>query len=568
MALQQINYTQIRGGIPNVKDFGATGDGSTDDTTSIQNAIDAATNGVIVFPYGTYLVSTLNIPNYITIEGNGSILKQSDSYTGTLLNISGSGNVQTSKNCTINNLQLYRTSIVTNTYGIVYPGPSIILNNVRTEGFDVGVYINQGQFGSAYSLKTYRCNVGLYLKPTLTGGGSNSWSFYDHQGISCVIAAVLINNQSTYPEAAIYFRNPSWLSNGGVALAVFNAQVFVDGGSPEGNANSMSSTETYDSLTIKKSSIYTNNTNLTLINLNCAEATVTPFLYLENNSTTHHDNSFGYGLSTSGQYCETDSTSFITVSGDVSVITSLGNTVLNGTISSIGNFGTVYVAQDNTYNTSSFTNEATSPLTSSLSNINGTTTSTTGYDSNQGSVGIVTFNDAGNQDTNRVRFAQITNGNYCIIGISLKSDVNTIIKFGVYGSTVQGSQKSIQLYANQWVRVYHVIGNSNISAGSYYVMYSSDGVVANISLTKLMIKSSTTSNAKLFQDFNAVLSGAYNPNIGAVNYSRANTSYPSSGTWNVGDVVYNTSPASGGYIGWVCTTAGTPGTWKTFGLIS
>lgn len=43
---------------------------------------------------------------------------------------------------------------------------------------------------------------------------------------------------------------------------------------------------------------------------------------------------------------------------------------------------------------------------------------------------------------------------------------------------------------------------------------------------------------------------------------------PVSGTWYVGDVVYNTAPTSGGYVGWVCTTAGTPGTWKTFGVIS
>lgn len=43
---------------------------------------------------------------------------------------------------------------------------------------------------------------------------------------------------------------------------------------------------------------------------------------------------------------------------------------------------------------------------------------------------------------------------------------------------------------------------------------------------------------------------------------------PTSGTYKQGDVVYNSAPASGGFVGWVCTTGGTPGTWKTFGLIS
>lgn len=43
---------------------------------------------------------------------------------------------------------------------------------------------------------------------------------------------------------------------------------------------------------------------------------------------------------------------------------------------------------------------------------------------------------------------------------------------------------------------------------------------------------------------------------------------PTTGTYNVGDIVYNSAPTAGGTIGWVCVTAGTPGTWKTFGAIA
>jgi hypothetical protein len=31
---------------------------------------------------------------------------------------------------------------------------------------------------------------------------------------------------------------------------------------------------------------------------------------------------------------------------------------------------------------------------------------------------------------------------------------------------------------------------------------------------------------------------------------------------------FTTAPAAAGNIGWVCTTAETPGTWKTFGVIA
>jgi hypothetical protein len=45
---------------------------------------------------------------------------------------------------------------------------------------------------------------------------------------------------------------------------------------------------------------------------------------------------------------------------------------------------------------------------------------------------------------------------------------------------------------------------------------------------------------------------------------------PTSGNCNVGDIVYNTAPAPGGWVGWVCTTASIPGpaVWTEFGQIN
>jgi hypothetical protein len=49
---------------------------------------------------------------------------------------------------------------------------------------------------------------------------------------------------------------------------------------------------------------------------------------------------------------------------------------------------------------------------------------------------------------------------------------------------------------------------------------------------------------------------------------RMGAAAPASGTWAVGDRVFNSAPVAGGTEGWVCVTAGTPGTWKTFGTIA
>jgi hypothetical protein len=42
---------------------------------------------------------------------------------------------------------------------------------------------------------------------------------------------------------------------------------------------------------------------------------------------------------------------------------------------------------------------------------------------------------------------------------------------------------------------------------------------------------------------------------------------PTAGKWYAGDIVWNTLPSPTAYAGWVCTAAGTPGTWKGFGQI-
>jgi hypothetical protein len=43
---------------------------------------------------------------------------------------------------------------------------------------------------------------------------------------------------------------------------------------------------------------------------------------------------------------------------------------------------------------------------------------------------------------------------------------------------------------------------------------------------------------------------------------------PSEGSYQKGDIIWNSNPRDGAYIGWVCTVTGAPGTWKPFGLIA
>jgi hypothetical protein len=68
---------------------------------------------------------------------------------------------------------------------------------------------------------------------------------------------------------------------------------------------------------------------------------------------------------------------------------------------------------------------------------------------------------------------------------------------------------------------------------------------------------------------NPKLALAVEGNIGFANRSfSSGSSAPTQGISNVGDIVWNDNPTAHGYVGWVCTVAGDPGTWLSFGAIS
>lgn len=78
------------------------------------------------------------------------------------------------------------------------------------------------------------------------------------------------------------------------------------------------------------------------------------------------------------------------------------------------------------------------------------------------------------------------------------------------------------------------------------------------------VKASTYLTPAQLQNWTCIDGNFFDGLKGKVVYANA---APSTGTWAVKDICYNTEPASGEYVGWICTVAGTSGTWKGFGLI-
>ena len=80
MSLTKVSNSMITGAPVNIFDYGAVGDGVTDDTIAIQAALTYANSirGVVIIPPGTFLISSTLVPLNANIRGDGGKIK----YTG------------------------------------------------------------------------------------------------------------------------------------------------------------------------------------------------------------------------------------------------------------------------------------------------------------------------------------------------------------------------------------------------------------------------------------------------------------------------------------------------------
>ena len=194
-----------------VKDFGAQGDGSTDDSASIAKAItySSSNQACILFPHGTYMISsTILIPAHTCLRGEpnfsnvpgGSVIQAQSGFTGEMVNDLPQPGIPNPYSIFIEGLTfdgnnksalhgihlgstpagdqhgsfwtLIRNVTVSNVHGYgvwIYGGTTVTLDNVVVEYYDgaYGIMMNGGfdqkVYGSTteWSGSAYSAGIGL-----------------------------------------------------------------------------------------------------------------------------------------------------------------------------------------------------------------------------------------------------------------------------------------------------------------------------------------------------------------------------------------------------------------------
>jgi hypothetical protein len=209
-----------------VKDFGAVGDGTTDDTTAFTNAI--ATGKQVYVPKGTYLIN-ITIANRTVIYGDGSTVSILKPFSATNPIVIYSYTAMTTPSPTsywnyhsvVRDLGFYGTGAANGQIGFsfgtkgagTYTANAEFAGNVQFydcffKNITKGVQFPFGNIGTAfYSCGFQSCYYGVYMLNNKSGSGSGM-----HAGNK-----YFYNSEFSYNTCAVYLNNTQ-SGFGGVAF--------------------------------------------------------------------------------------------------------------------------------------------------------------------------------------------------------------------------------------------------------------------------------------------------------------------------------------------------------------
>lgn len=508
MSLTKVSYSMIIGAPVTPQDFGAVGDGVANDTAALQAMF--ATNKPWYIPYtsGGYLVNDILAPK-ASGECAGFLLADTG-YANLVVDITGLGY---QPNVKITGLDVRcKSTRTSNSVGIRINSPSVVLDRCKATAFDYGIQV------WSYSVMLLNCNANM-CKTNLSAYAPSSTSEIND-------FKVIGGNYDSATEYSCRIGDPRFSTTVPSGELMGTTCTFI-------GAAFDAATSTFDR-------IY----GLTIIGCYWENATTGSAIELGGAGN-------GWMRDVKIQNCYFSGTLTYSIKCNSAIRgLSVGPNYYGGTQKAF-----LYLTESNLYG---------------FEYVSGVSTSTpaacevhTGYSS-------VAVGD--------VNFGSMTiSADYLYNGVQNAPTTTSTGNWYAYGKTAQGatvvSSASGRFRSSPATSIAGTFSGTSFTcttlADSYY-FNGGDRVTCSAG-GFTYVRSVDYTTGVLTLDGGTTASGAGTVSQDAAvfnNIKLYQAAAPASGTWRVGDIVYNSAPTSAGYIGWVCTVAGTPGTWKTFGLIS
>lgn len=556
-------------GYINARWFGATGDGATDDTAAIQAAINAKSaegGGKVVIPEGVYK-TTSAITMLRNVSLRGTVSEQSTPvtrivayHTGNIIEateliqwIGGIYDLALEKELATYGYTGAAVRITGNATGTTVVGHGE-LKNLFIIYPNIGIHCSNWIYGQMSDIRIKDPAIGIHFDGSGTAVPSNNF-IYAHNivinatsgvGIGLKFTGVSSDNKLSQISIEDSVQAISFASSG--------SGTYIDGLWLEGNTENILHSGTSD-LHVSKV------TNATALDLIDSGSTAADRLHISTyySSTGSAQYSIGAGVGNVGPGSVNGAISspydpLLHESGlgtkHEDVTMTQNNSVL-GSFGSMGTLGGLY---------GGYGAPKKNEVNLILNSWGGAGTITTGISDPWGGTTAETLS------------GQVSLG--INLGVAIASKRIVITGF-IYGDgselavRVDGSatinNDYYKLLGSRWHQFISIRDVPASQTGNIFTIYltaaTGDVILSRVSA---YIGDDMAVPSPALSDFTEMISVQSE----GKNFSCSGAAAPTIGTWQDGDRVYNTAPAAAGTIGWVCTTAGAPGTWKAFGTIA